>query len=41
MSAEENKALLQRVYEQVFNQGNLDQIEEFVSADLEAPSIGE
>jgi steroid delta-isomerase-like uncharacterized protein len=32
--AEENKALLQRAYEQIFNRGNLDQIEEFVSADL-------
>ncbi len=34
MPAEENKALLQRAYEQIFNRGNLDQIEEFVSADL-------
>jgi len=34
VSAEENKALLQRAYEQIFNRGNLDQIEEFVSADL-------
>ena len=43
MSAEENKAQLQRVYEQVFNQGNLDQIEEFFSADFvdhEAPPPG-
>ena len=43
MSAEENKALLQRVYEQIFNQGNLDQIEEFFSADFvdhEAPPPG-
>ena len=34
MSGEENKVLLQRAYEQIFNQGNLDQIEEFVSTDL-------
>jgi predicted ester cyclase len=34
MPAEENKALSQRAYEQIFNRGNLDQIEEFVSADL-------
>ena len=43
MSAEENKALLQRGYEQIFNQGNLDQIEEFVSHDIvdhEAPPPG-
>ncbi len=43
MSAEENKVLLQRGYEQIFNQGNLDQIEEFVSTDLvdhEAPPPG-
>jgi steroid delta-isomerase-like uncharacterized protein len=43
MSAEENKALLQRGYEQIFNQGNLDQIEEFASTDLvdhEAPPPG-
>ncbi len=43
MSAEENKAILQRGYEQVFNQGNLDQIEEFASTDLidhEAPPPG-
>ncbi len=43
MSAEENKVLLQRAYEQLFNQGNLDQIEEIFSADLvdhEAPPPG-
>ncbi len=43
MSGEENKVLLQRAYEQIFNQGNLDQIEEFVSTDLvehEAPPPG-
>ncbi len=34
MSAEENKATLRRAYEQIFNQGNLDQIEQFVSTDL-------
>jgi predicted ester cyclase len=34
MSVEENKALMQRVYEQVFNQGRLDQIAEFFSADF-------
>jgi steroid delta-isomerase-like uncharacterized protein len=43
MSAEDNKALLQRAYEQIFNQGNTDQIEEFVSTDLvdhQAPPPG-
>ncbi len=34
MSAEENKAVVQRVYEQIFNQGNLDQIEELISPDM-------
>ena len=34
MSAEENKAVVQRVYEQIFNQGNLDQIEELISPDI-------
>ena len=41
--SEENKALLQRAYEQIFNQGNLNQIEEFFSADFvdhEAPLPG-
>ncbi len=39
----ENKALLQRAYEQIFNQGNLGQIENFFSTDLvdhEAPPPG-
>ena len=43
MSAEENKAVVQRVYEQIFNQGNLDQIEELISPDIvdhEAPPPG-
>ena len=43
MSAEENKAIVQRVYEQIFNQGNLDQIEELISPDIvdhEAPPPG-
>ena len=43
MSAEENKALLQRAYEQIFNQGNLDQIDEIFSVafvDHEAPPPG-
>ncbi len=43
MSAEENKALLQRAYEQIFNQGNLNLIEEIFSTDFvdhEAPPPG-
>ncbi len=34
MSVEENKALMQRFYDEVINQGNLDNIEKFVNADI-------
>lgn len=33
MSTEENKALLQRFYDEVFNEGNLDVVDELIAAD--------
>jgi predicted ester cyclase len=34
MSAEENKAIVRRFIEEVFNKGNLDAIDAFVSPDM-------
>ena len=34
MSAEENKAIVRRVFEEVWNKGNLDIIDELVASDF-------
>ena len=34
MSAEDNKAVIRRLIEEVYNQGNLDVVDELVAADI-------
>lgn len=34
MSAEENKGIMRRIYEEVINQGNMDAADELIAADL-------
>ena len=34
MSAEENKALLQRIWDEIFNEGNIEKVDEFYTSDF-------